>query len=327
MRASNDPRMTMETLLLDREQVLSCLSFEDAVSVIEEAFAAFGRGEAAMPAKVYLDIPEVGGDFRAMPARCGKYAGIKWVASHPENPTVRGLPQIIAVFILNDPLTALPLAIMDGTALTERRTGAAAAIASKYLASASKKLGFLGCGIQAQAILNAHRVVFGEDLEILAADRDEAAAARFAERNGGRVVSIEEIGKVDILNTTTPSRTPLIEADQLLPHTHINAIGADAPGKRELDASVLDGLRIVVDDVHQASHSGEINVPLTEGILEPSAILGNLGQIVAGLVDGRRGEGRSLFDSTGLAIQDVVAAAKAYENAKERGIGQTSRIV
>ena len=317
----------METLLLDREQVLSCLSFEDAVRVIEEAFAAFGRGETAMPAKVYLEIPEVGGDFRAMPARCGDYAGIKWVASHPENPTVRGLPQIIAVFILNDPATALPLAIMDGTALTERRTGAAAAIASKYLASAHKTLGFLGCGIQAQAILNAHRVLFGEDLEILAADRDEAAAARFAERNGGRAVPVSEIGKVDVLNTTTPSRSPILEAANLLPHTHINAIGADAPGKRELGESVLEGLRIVVDDVHQASHSGEINVPLSEGRLKLDAILGNLGQVVAGIVDARRGEGRSLFDSTGLAIQDVVAAACAYENAKARGIGQKSKIV
>lgn len=317
----------METLLLDREQVLSCLSFEDAVRVIEEAFAAFGRGETAMPAKVYLEVPEVNGDFRAMPARCGDYAGIKWVASYPENPTKRDLPQIIAVFILNDPITALPLAIMDGTALTERRTGAAAAIASKYLATKTRSIGFLGCGIQAQAILNAHRVLFGEELEIFAADRDEAAAARFAERNGGRAVPVSEIGKVDILNTTTPSRSPIILADQLLPHTHINAIGADAPGKRELGECVLRELRIVVDDVHQASHSGEINVPLSEGKLDPSAILGNLGQVVAGKVDGKRGEGRSLFDSTGLAIQDVVAAACAYENAKARGIGKTGKIV
>lgn len=291
----------------------------DAVEAVEEAFRAFALGEASMPPKVYLPIPEVQGDFRAMPARFSRYAGLKWVSSHTRNPRNHGLPAVIAVFVLSDPETALPLALMDATALTERRTGAAAAVASRHLAKAHAKIGFVGCGAQARSVLEAHRVVFGDGFEVLAYDKDPAAAEAFADEAGGRVASLEEASAVDVLNTLTPSRTPIVEADALLPHTHINAMGADAPGKRELALDVLLSASVYVDDPKQALHSGEVNVPVRDGVYVEADLAGTLGEVIAGLV--ARGEGRTIFDSTGLAIQDVAAAARAFERARLQGLG------
>jgi alanine dehydrogenase len=291
----------------------------DAVEAVEAAFRAFSLGEATMPPKVYLSIPEVEGDFRAMPARFGEYAGLKWVSSHPWNPRDHGLPAVIAVFILSDPKTAEPLAIMDATALTERRTGAAAAVASRWLASAHETIGFVGCGAQARSALEAHRVVFGDAFEVLAHDRDPAVAAAFAAHAGGRVATLEEVSGVDILNTITPSRAPVVRAEQLLAHTHVNAMGADAPGKQELSLDVLRSARVFVDDPNQALHSGEVNVPIHEGSYAAEELAGTLGDVIVGRV--ARGGGRTIFDSTGLAIQDVAAAAAAFERARAEGVG------
>jgi alanine dehydrogenase len=309
----------MPTRILDRDQVARCLTMRETVTAVEAAFRAFAQGEATMPPKVYLPIPEVDGDFRAMPARFGDYAGLKWVSSHPHNPRVHGLPAVIAVFILSDPRDARPLAIMDGTILTERRTGAAAAVASRWLAHAHTTVGFLGCGAQARAILDAHRAVFGDGFEVLAHDRDPAMAAAFASHAGGRAVSLEAVSAVDILNTITPSRAPIVRAEHLLPHTHVNAMGADAPGKRELSLDVLKGARVFVDDPGQALHSGEVNVPVHEGTYAADELAGTLGEVIAGRL--ARGPGRTVFDSTGLGIQDVAAAAVAFERARRSGIG------
>ncbi len=133
---------------------------DDAVSAIESAFAAHGKGETQMPAKVYLDFPEHGGDLRAMPAAMGNAAGLKWVNSHPDNPARHDLPSVMGLYVLSDPATALPLAMLDATLLTAVRTGAAAAVASKHLAGAHRTLGVIGCGVQADFLIEAHRVCF-----------------------------------------------------------------------------------------------------------------------------------------------------------------------
>src|SRR5204862_4773813 len=133
---------------------------ELAIPAVEGAFAAHGRGEAVMPPKLYLPLEKYSGDFRAMPSLLGDAVGVKWVNMHPDNPKRFRLPAVMGVYILSDPETAFPLAVMDGTRLTAFRTGAAAAIASKYLAIPQPStVGFIGCGIQARSILAAHRVV------------------------------------------------------------------------------------------------------------------------------------------------------------------------
>jgi len=311
----------MGTLILTRAEVESLLSMERVVETVEQAFAAYGRGEARMPAKVYLDLPEHHGDFRAMPAFLAGSAGVKWVNSHPENPERNKLPSVMGLYILSDPATALPLAVMDATVITAYRTGAAGAVASKYLAVGEPRtLGFVGCGVQARVLLSAHRALFS-GLQLKMADIDSTHAERFARSTGGAAVSIEEAAACDIVCTSTPSRAPVVERPWVRAGTHINAMGADAPGKQELDPAILRDAQVVIDDAHQALHSGEINVPVTAGQLAESDLHGTLGEIVAGLRPGRRGDEITVFDSTGLAIQDVAVARMVYDLARERGTG------
>ena len=275
-----------------------------------------------MPPRIYLPIEDHDGDFRAMPARLGDSAGIKWVNVHPHNRERHGLPTVMAVYVLNDAATAFPLAVMDGRLLTSLRTGAAGAVASKYLAQrAPKSIGFIGCGAQAYTLHGAHRVVF-DGFESLVYDRNADAAERFAAEVGGRVVSLDEAAGADIVCTATPSRTPFVHARWIRPGAHINAMGADAPGKRELSTETLRRAKVYIDDVHQATVSGEINVPLAEGEFSLEDIAGSLGEVVAGLLPPPSLAATTVFDSTGLAIQDVSLARAIYDAASSQSIGQ-----
>jgi ornithine cyclodeaminase/alanine dehydrogenase len=312
----------MKTLFLTRSDVEGIATMDLAVTAVETAFAAFGRGEATMPPKIYLPIEDHDGDFRAMPARLGESAGIKWVNVHARNPARYGLPTVMAVYVLNDPANAFPLAIMDGTLLTAMRTGAAGAVASKYLAQVPpKSIGFIGCGAQAYTLHGTHRVVF-EEFDCLAYDRDVAKAQRFAEAVGGRVVPLHEAANADIVCTATPSRSPFLEASWVRPGAHINAMGADAPGKRELSLETLKAAAVYIDDIHQATGSGEINVPFAEGTFSVDEIAGTLGEVVAGVLPRPALEATTVFDSTGLAIQDVSLARSIYDAARARSLGQ-----
>ena len=312
----------METLLLTQSEVRSALTMAAAVAAVEEVFAAQARGETRMPGKVYLDLSEHHGDFRAMPAYARGSAGVKWVNCHPENPRRHGLPTVVGTYVLSDPATGRRLAVMDATWLTAARTGAAAGVASKHLARPdSRSVGFVGCGVQARTALAALEVVFGE-LEVLAHDRDREAAAAFAAETGCRPATAAEACGCDIVCTATPSRRPVVERAWIRPGTHVNALGADAPGKQELDAAILRAARIVVDDLHQARSGGEINVPLAGGELRAADVHATLGEVVTGTRPGRQGDEITVFDSTGLAIQDVAVARLVYEEAVRRGLGR-----
>ncbi len=317
----------METLVLTRSEVEEIATMKLAVDAVESAFEAFGRGEATMPPKVYLPVDDHDGDFRAMPARLGASAGIKWVNVHAQNRKRHGLPTVMAVYVLNDASNAFPLAIMDGTSLTAMRTGAAGAVASKHLVSKPPStIAFIGCGVQAHTLHDAHRVVF-EGFEALAYDRNEQTARRFAEQVGGRVVSLKEAAGADIVCTATPSRTPFLRAEWIRPGAHINAMGADAPGKQELESEVLAMASVFIDDIHQATGSGEINVPLSKGEFSEDQIAGSLGELVAKRMS-RPAEGSTtVFDSTGLAIQDVALARAIYDLASSRSVGQKIDLV
>jgi alanine dehydrogenase len=311
------------TRVLTQSEVKRCLEMAEAVPVIEKAFAAHGRNETQMPVKVYLDLVKYDGDFRAMPAYLDGSAGVKWVNSHPHNPERHGLPAVLGMYILSDPKTALPLAVMDATYLTAARTGAAAAVAAKHLARDPSSVGFIGCGVQARTMLAALRVVWSGDFDVLGADRSDIAAQRFAAEVGGRSVSVEEAAGCDIVCTATPSREPVVRREWIRPGTHINAMGADAHGKQELEAAILLDAKVVVDDWQQAGESGEVNVPLEQGVLEPDQIYATLGSICAGHKKGRTSkEEITVFDSTGLAVQDVALARLVYEQATAEDIGR-----
>lgn len=316
-----------ETLILTRQDVERLLTPELSVRAVETAFRAFSEGTAKMPPKVYLDLPEHQGDFRAMPSfmkvEGGEVAGVKWVNSHAQNTPRFSLPSVMGVFVLSDPKNALPLAILDATWLTAARTGAAAAVASKYLARKDyTTIGFVGCGVQARTMLAAH-CVLGRKLEVLATDLNRESAEAFAAHAGGRATTLEEVVACDIVCTSTPSRAPVVQAGQVSPGTHINGIGADGPGKQELEPEILKAARVFVDDWEQASHSGEINVPLHDGAMSEADVSGALGDVVVGTTEGRTStEDITVFDSTGLALQDLACAHLVFEAAKSEGLGQ-----
>lgn len=314
----------MKTLILTENDVKKVLTMKEAMGVVEKAFELHAKGKTQMPPKVYLIFEK--GDLRAMPACLDGKAGIKWVNSHPENPK-RGLPTVMAVLIYNDPETGFPLAIMDGTHITNFRTGAAGGIASKYLARKdSKVFGFIGCGRQAYTQFLALREVF--DIELVKAyDIAKQNAERFAKFCEGFGVSTivcdaKDACDCDVLTTTTPSRKPVVKSEWVKEGTHINAIGADAPGKQELEEEILLKAKIVVDDLEQAMHGGEINVAVAKGLLKKEDIYATLGEVVAGMKKGRDSDDDiTVFDSTGLAIQDIAVADLVFRKAKEMDVG------
>jgi alanine dehydrogenase len=255
-------------------------------------------------------------------------AGIKWINVHQNNPERFDLPTVLGTMIYSDPETAFPLAIIDGQHLTQLRTGAAAAVATDHLAVPdATSLGIVGAGVQSYTQLRAISQVRNIE-RVVIADRDEerieAFVAAFEDEFSVSGGSIADAAACDILSTVTPVESPIVTREAVGPHTHINAIGADAAGKHELADQILLDAKLVIDDYEQTTHSGEINVPWSQGILGDDDIYGSLGQIVIGEKPGRvDGDGVTVFDSTGLAIQDLAAAHVAYERATESGAGDT----
>lgn len=310
----------MSTLLLSGNDVRNLLQMSTVIEAVEQAFIDWGRGQAQMPAKAYLVLDQ--GDFRAMPAALPGAVGMKWVNVHPQNPSL-GLPAVMAILIYNDPLTGYPLAVMDATEITAYRTGAAAAIASKYLARKdSDTLGIIGAGRQARTQLLAHAALFELRL-VRVFDSSKTAIEQFINSFPGypvRRCSLEETVASDIVSTVTPVREPFLRKEWVIPGTHINAIGADAEGKEELEPSILKEAIVVVDDLRQASAAGEINVPLKKGLLRIDDIYATLSEIIIGEKQGRKDDKVvTVFDSTGVAIEDVAVARLIYEKAKQVG--------
>ena len=318
----------MKTLIIRHEEVTKVLTPSGAIRAVEKAFKAHGLRQADMPAKTYLTFKK--GDLRAMPAYVHgqglDIAGIKSVSVHPENRRYK-LPTVMGVIILTDPRNGYPLAILDGTYLTNMRTGAAGALAAKLLSKRNAKVaGFVGCGDQARTqlkcLLKVRRlrriIVWERSPKSRSARRFCSWAKETFGLETARASEIDEATlDVDILVTTTPSLKPLVS--RVSPGTHINAIGADAKGKQEISTGILRRAKIVIDDWNQASHSGEINVPLEKRQLARKDIYAELGEIAAGKQEGRSsGEEVTLFDSTGLAIQDVTCAFAVYKHYRHK---------
>ncbi|QDX40098.1 ornithine cyclodeaminase family protein [Salarchaeum sp. JOR-1] len=320
----------MVTLLLNKEDVDENTPMPELISAVEDAFAAYETGDAQMPAKSYIDLPQYNGDFRSMPAYldAGSWdaAGIKWVNVHPDNPDRFDLPTVMGTMVYSDPENAYPLSIMDGTELTMKRTGAAAAVATDHLAvEDASSFGLVGAGVQSYTQLEAISQI--RDIEeVVVSDLNEARIEQFIDYFGDafdvREGTISDAGHCDILSTVTPVEDPIVHPTDIGEHTHVNAMGADAEGKHEIADDVLLDATVVIDDFSQTTHSGEINVPWSEGVLGEDDIYGEIGEIVTGKKDGRTPEdGVTVFDSTGLAIQDVAAAHVVYEHANEKDNG------
>lgn len=321
-----------QVLVLSDAEVRQLLGMPEAISAVEAAFRELGSGRASMPAKTYLQFPEHGGDLRVMPASAGlELAGVKVVNSHAGNPR-RGLPAVVATYVLVSQETGMPLALMGATYLTAVRTGAASAVATRYMARAgSTTVGLVGAGVQAVFQLEAVAGVLAVGRVLLWGpgfdrERTEGCAREIGRRFPGlRVEIVEELAAAaaaEVVCTTTPSRSPIVPDDAVRPGTHINAVGADGPGKQELDPAILRRARVVVDEWEQARHGGELNVPLAGGEVGEEQVAGSLAQVVAGEVAGRTSpEEVTVFDSTGLAIEDLAVASLVYRQARKAGRG------
>lgn len=322
----------MKILLLTEKDVEQMVSMDEVIEAVESAFREKGLGRVQMPVKLYLFYGKYSGDLRTMPSYLEQLdvSAVKVVNVHPENPKKYGLPTVMATIILVNPKNGAPLAIMGGTRITNMRTGAAGGVAAKYLARKdSKVVGLVGAGAQARTQLMALKEVLKEIEEVRVTDviraLREKYAAEMSEKLGLNVRTVDNIKDTvrgaDVVVTVTPTRVPIVKSEWIGAGTHINAIGADAPGKEELDPELLKRAKIVIDDWEQASHSGEINVPLAAGIITKEKIWAEIGEIVAGLKLGRTSPDEiTVFDSTGLAIEDAVTAQLAYKKALAKGI-------
>src|SRR3989338_439402 len=328
--------MIPTTLVLTNKDIQKLLSMKDTLRVVEDVFKAQGANKTQMPAKIYIKLHQYNGDLRAMPAfiETTKACGIKWVSVYPEN-RKKGLPTTIATIILNDARTGFPLAIMDGTYITRMRTGAAGGIAAKYLARKDAKIiAMVGCGAQAESQLAALNECFAFELVKVYGQRS-LYAEDFIKRMQGLKLKMavsktvrECVQDADIVVTTTPSRKPLVRLEWLKKGAHINAIGADSKGKEELEPAILKKAKVVIDDWSQAPSSGEINVPWSKGLISKKDIYATLGEILLRRKPARINKDElTVFDSTGLAIQDVSCAQFAYSRALKKNIGKKVNII
>lgn len=308
----------------------------EVMEAVESAFRAKGLGKVQMPAKSYLFYKQYNGDLRTMPSYLEELgiSAVKIVNVHPDNQKKYNLPTVMAVIVLIDPKSGAPIAIMSGRTVTSMRTGAAGGIATKYLARReSKIIGIIGAGTQARTQTMALFEVYEKLEELRVWDINKEATQRFVAETEPiyghlcKITPVETVKKAvegaDLVVTVTPSRKPLVTDDMVSPGMHFNCIGADAPGKEELDPNILKRAKIVIDDWDQASHSGEINVPLSRGIITKDNIWAAICEVAAGLKPGRESRDEiTIFTSTGLAVQDAVTAKLAYNKAVEKGIGK-----
>jgi alanine dehydrogenase len=312
----------MKTLILTKSDVLKLINMKMVIKEVEKAFNEMATGQARMPAKSYVPLEK--GDFRAMPAALADASGVKWVNVHPHN-REHNLPTVMATIIANDPETGYPLAIMEASEITAYRTGATSAIASRCLANPhASSIGLVGTGRQAQAQLEAHLELY-EFSKINVFDIDEQRAKIFASYYPELEVSIstiEETCNSHIICTTTPTKTPLLKYEWINKGTHINAVGADAPGKQELESEIIKNAKVIVDDIEQVTKSGEINVPIQKGEFLKSEIFGTLCDCITNRINCRWNHDEiTVFDSTGIAIEDIAVARAVYNAAKQAPAG------
>jgi alanine dehydrogenase len=284
-----------------------------AVEAVRQAFVDHARGEWLMPSKVYVPVPP-DGDFRAMPARGGGYSVLKWVTSFPRNPE-RGLPTVSGIVLLSDATDGRLLAELDAGALTALRTGAAAVLAAETLAAGSDPAAVVGCGVNGRAVA---RTFLARGRDVLLWDADPERAVRVAEELGvGVAGSRAEALGADAVVTVTPGRELLFEPGSLRAGQHVSLMGADGPGKAEIAVEELARARVVVDEWEQASHNGDIARAVEAGSLRRADVT-ELGRILAGEQEGRMADDEiTVFDSTGLAVQDLAVAALVYERWRE----------
>jgi alanine dehydrogenase len=318
-------------LVLSRRDVLSLLTLGDCIAAVEQAFRLHAEGRAFGPG--VLGVPAGDGSFHVKAAGLvgtSRYFAAKTNANFPENPRRFGLPTIQGTVVLSDATTGAPLALMDSGSITALRTGAATAVAAKFLARPdARRATIVGCGVQGEIQLAAIAAIRPlERAHVVDADhgRAEALAARATIELGFPVEAAKDLraalGVSDVCVTCTSSRAAFVFAADVAPGTFIAAVGADNRGKQELALDLVASATVVADSLEQCAEIGELQHVLAAGLMTRDQVHGELSDLVAGRRPGRtRPDEITIFDSSGVALEDVAAAIVVYENARATGRG------
>jgi alanine dehydrogenase len=319
-------------LILTRTDVASLLDLRDCIDAVEDAFRQHALGTAIPPAVLGVHAHDGGfhikaaGVYKPCPLFAAKVNG-----NFTHNPERYGLPTIQGVIVVADLTNGTPLAVLDSIEITIQRTAAATAVATKYLARQDARVvTIVGCGVQGRAQLRSVACV-RSIAEVHAYDVDADALRRFVTEMPSDVgVPVRAVSNLrgalygsDIVITCTSSREPVVHQGDLRPGAFLAAVGADNPGKQEVDPGLLASATVVADVLDQSLSMGDVHHAVTAGLLTPAAVYGELGEIVCGRKPGRRtAEEIIVFDSTGMALQDVAASVLVYRRALDRGAGQ-----
>jgi alanine dehydrogenase len=288
--------------VFDHDAVLDAVSPLEAIDHVRRGFVEHASGEWVMPPKVYLDAAP-GGDFRAMPAKGGGLAILKWVTSFPENPAA-GLPVVMGVICVSSSEDGELLALVDARAVTALRTGAVAAVAAQELGREdATSVGIVGCGLH--GAWAARCLAAAEYGPGICFDPDPEAAGELAGEIGWEAGSREDALACDVVTCVTPGREPVVREPDLRPGMHLSMLGADGPGKAEAELEAVTRCRLFCDEWEQASHGGELTGVVAAGLVGRQEVV-ELGDVLTGRAPGRPDAAAvTLFDSTGLAIQDL----------------------
>ena len=319
------------TLLLTRHEIAQLLNIDECIKAVEQAFKLYGEGEVAPPGILGMRTRDGGFHIKAgLLEREKSYFVAKMNANFPKNRKRFDLPTIQGVIILCDGEHGYPLAVMDSIEITIQRTGAATAVAAKYLSRPdSKVITICGCGNQGRIQLRSLLQVRPLE-QVFAYDLDQHQAELFADEFShdlcAEAISAEQltecVRKSDTCVTCTPSKQYFLNRHDITPGTFIAAVGADSEDKQELDPELFMSSKVVVDVLAQCAAIGDLHHAVKQGLLKASDVHAELGEVVAGKKPGRlTKEEVIIFDSTGMALQDAAAAMLVYEKAVDTGVG------
>ena len=325
--------MTNEgTLILSRSEIADLLSIDEYIAAVERVFKLYGEGKTQPPGILGVHAHDGGFHIKAGLLELDRsFFAAKINANFPQNANRFGLPLIQGMIFLADGQNGYPLAMMDSMEITIQRTGAATAVAAKYLARPdSKSILICGCGNQGRVSIKALSKIFSLE-HVYAYDIDESKAQQFAsELSAALNIAVETTADLreamkrsDICVTCTPSSRFFLKQDYVQPGTFVAAVGADSETKQELDPALLVQNKIVVDMVEQCASIGELHHAIASDLMTTQQVHAELGEVVAGIKPGRTSPDEiTIFDSTGMALQDVIAAATVYQKALGKGIGR-----
>lgn len=319
-------------LLIDQPTVSSVADLDELIVAVEAAFAAHSNGQSLAPKLAHVEAD--GGEFHVktggLRSQGRTYFACKVGAGFFNNRNRLGLPNILGLIMLNDGTTGVPLAVMDSSTVTRLRTGAATAVAAKYLARPDSRTALIcGAGVQAAIQLRSlARILPLARAHVWSRHSATSFVQRMSAELDIEVLPADDLIRAaldsDVIVTCTPARGWFLGRDHVKPGTFIAAVGADSPGKQELEPELVSRCSIVCDILEQCIHVGELQYAPAAGATGYTNVRGQLGEVVTGKVTGRQNPGELiLFDSTGTALQDVAAAALIYERCRARGLGQT----